>query len=158
MTNIVMVTSLEEHEEFRGMLKGAFLSDYGQHLGMLEKKPLEWKKKFAFTSTITYKRICFSMGDFVRVQERDEPDPTFAQVEGIFLYPRTTYKWLFVIVRFAAARTEFLTHDHLLGAKMLNLTDRKGVVGLSRILPYKSWIVPGSQSSHLVIDYSIWSM
>ncbi|KAL7627669.1 hypothetical protein AAE478_001862 [Parahypoxylon ruwenzoriense] len=146
------------NDDFVTELRKAFSRDYNQYLGVLDRNILQWSKKFAFTEPKSRKRICFSAGDFVKISEVDRRDFTFARVDGIFVYQRTSSNWLFLVVTFAAFRTSPPYSDHLLKHALYTMTDRRAIIGLPRVSSEQVWMVQGANDSLLFVDHDVWTM
>ncbi|KAI1495255.1 hypothetical protein F5X96DRAFT_612793 [Biscogniauxia mediterranea] len=100
--------------------------------------------------------MSFALGDFIKVIEGAGSNFTFARINGIFIYQRTSSRWLFLVVTFTAPQTEFPMTDYLLKCPLYNLTENRTIIGLPRVCTEKVWMVPGPNRSLLFINHKIW--
>ncbi|KAI1350743.1 hypothetical protein F5Y01DRAFT_325814 [Xylaria sp. FL0043] len=157
MLNITELRNLDPSSGFVAMLRRAHRRDYGNIVMEFGFKRLTWWKKVAFTDS-SGDRICFSVGNFIRVRDDSPAGFTVARLDGLFVHERISSSWLFLVVSFTARCYRGLDVDYLLRCPLYELSGDRDIIGLPRVNPQKIWMVPGHNESLILVDHDVYFM
>ncbi|RYC59161.1 hypothetical protein CHU98_g7042 [Xylaria longipes] len=154
MLNVVKLRDVDHNSTFVKELLSAHSRDYHNHSVILSAHTLTWWRRVSYTDKHS-KRICFTVGSFIKLSAPNTENFTMARIDGLFIHERANSAWLFLVVSFTAKCYRHLEKDYLLQCPLYKMTGDVGIVGLSQVVSEYVWMVPGPGDSLLFIDYDI---